>query len=521
MVIKMEETSALRGPVQHVPPPHILVALLGARKSFGAIRALNPVTLDLVAGECVAVVGHNGAGKSTLVNLINGALSPTEGTVSYRVADKMEQGGEARRDAGIRAVHQELSLCPNLTVLENLRIGQRDLTGRGWRARASARVMASLNEIFPGHRIQPTDTVGDLTLAERQMVEIAIGFSAGAEENAAPARLVILDEPTSSLDASIAEQLLDHARAFCARGGAVVFISHMMGEVFAVADRILVMKDGQVTDDRPSSEFDRGSLVAAMGHATTAIEARRAGQNTGEELLSHPSGLTVRRGEIVGLAGLAGHGQAETLAQVYLALTSDWRAKSPPSAVFVAGDRARDGVFPLWSIARNASLALLPALTRFGLIDARGEDTMARTWKERIDIRTKDLEAPILSLSGGNQQKVLFARALGTAAPIVVMDDPMRGVDIGTKTQVYAMVRAEAEAGRSFLWYSTELEETCLCDRVFVFRDGKISAELIGDAITEEAILANSFEMDARTSKSTLTSTPQSASNDASKGDAQ
>ncbi|MBL4918844.1 sugar ABC transporter ATP-binding protein [Szabonella alba] len=472
-------------------PGQPLVTLDGARKSFGAIRALDAVTLTIDRGECLALVGHNGAGKSTLVNLINGALAPSGGTVSYGLPDgQVVTGGGGMRAAGIRAVHQELSLCPNLTVLENLRIPQRDLTGRGWRALAAARIGQALDRIFPGHGIHPRAVVGDLTLAERQMVEIAIGFAEGA---IAP-RLVILDEPTSSLDASIARQLLTHIRAFCAAGGAVIFISHMMGEVFDVASRIVVMKDGRITGDRPTVEFTRETLVAAMGHVAPGAASARAAPQDSATILTTPEGLTARKGEIVGLAGLAGHGQAAALARFYLGRTSDWRQSDPPAAVFVAGDRARDGLMPLWSIRLNTSLARLPGLVRRGLVDRRAEAELAETWKARIGIRSDDLTNPILSLSGGNQQKVLFARALATAAPVVVMDDPMRGVDVGTKTQVYAMIRTEAEAGRTFLWYSTETDEILLCDRVFVFRNGTIVAELTGDGITEAAILAHSFD---------------------------
>lgn len=472
------------------PPGVALVALTGARKSFGAIRALDTVDLEICAGECLALVGHNGAGKSTLVNLINGTLEPSEGQVYYRQPDASRASGPAaRRAGGVRAVYQELSLCPNLTVAENLRIPQRDLTGRGWRARGGARVMAALDRIFPGHRIRAEKVVGDLTLAERQMVEIGIGFADGTDR----ARLVILDEPTSSLDAAIAAQLLAHIARFCADGGAVIFISHMLGEVFEVATRIVVMRDGRIIADRAAPDFNRQTLVAAMGHVAAEVMARRAVPE-GADILTTPGGLKARRGEIVGLAGLAGHGQAEALAAFYFSQTSDWRG-GDPGAVFVAGDRARDGIFPLWSITLNATLAHLGRLTRFGLVDGAAEADLAQDWKTRIAIRTEDLNNPILSLSGGNQQKVLFARALATTAPVVVMDDPMRGVDIGTKTQVYDMIRTEAAAGRTFLWYSTETEETCLCDRVFVFRDGAIAAELVGTAITEENILAHSFEM--------------------------
>jgi ribose transport system ATP-binding protein len=464
-----------------------LVALTNAEKHFGAVRALDGVSLSICEGECLGLVGHNGAGKSTLVNLVNGGLAPTAGTVDFPAS-----GASRALDAGVRSVFQELSLCPNLTVAENLRISHASLTGFGWRRRARAEILASLDTVFPNHGIDPDVAVDSLTIAERQMVEIAIGFAPRGTQ----ARLVILDEPTSSLDAGIAEQLLTHIKKFCAQGGAILFISHMMGEIFDVASTIVVMKDGKVVTSRPAAEFSRSSLVEAMGHVA-GPKAETATRRTafGVDILKSGTGLTAGKGEVVGLAGLAGHGQAETLARLYFEHSSSWRPGKGAGMVFVAGDRGRDGILPLWSILRNATVSILPQLAKRGLVDRDAEASVAAEWKKRIGIRTDDVNNNILSLSGGNQQKVLFARALASEAPVVVMDDPMRGVDVGTKQDVYAMIRTEAEKGRTFLWYSTETEEVCQCDRVFVFRDGEISAELTGTDITEERILEASFEM--------------------------
>ncbi|MFH5773809.1 sugar ABC transporter ATP-binding protein [Paracoccus sp. NGMCC 1.201697] len=481
MAAQIKDTGAHSAPV---------VVLEGASKRFGALKALDGVDLSIAPGECLGLVGHNGAGKSTLVNLITGLFEPSDGRVAY-------PGAHDPRGAGIRAISQEGMLCPNLTALENLQVVQRDLTGAGWRKRAGERIRSQLARIFPGHRIRPETPVLDLTLAEQQMVEIAIGFAEGE----APARLVVLDEPTSSLDAAIAAQLLAHIRRFCANGGAVIFISHMMGEIFEVASRIVVMRDGRSIADRPAAAFTRQGLVDAMGHVaedgqqpSPAALARTLGDKS-HPILRTPEGIEARKGEIVGLAGLAGHGQAEALARFYLSQSSDWRATPAPAAVFVAGDRRRDGLMPIWSIRRNLTLAALATLTRRGLIDRAAEARVGADWQKRIGIRTPDMGNPILSLSGGNQQKALFARALATSAPVVVMDDPMRGVDIGTKTEVYDMIRAEAANGRTFLWYSTEMDEIRNCDRVFVFRNGVISAELEGNRITEENVLAASFEL--------------------------
>ncbi|TNC52347.1 sugar ABC transporter ATP-binding protein [Rubellimicrobium rubrum] len=460
-----------------------VVSLQAVGRAFGAVRALSDVTLSIAPGEVLGLVGHNGAGKSTLVNIVTGVLPPSEGQAIY--------AGGTPREAGVRVVAQELALAPNLTVAENLRIPQRDLRGLMWRGKARTRIRSALDEVFPDHGIGADTVVGDLPLAKRQMVEIAMAF---AEGGPAP-RLVILDEPTSSLDASRADQLLRHVHRFRECGGAVIFISHILHEVFAVATRVVVMRDGRVVDDRPAGGYTRTSLVEAMGHVAREGARERRIAASGVEVVSTPEGLRAGQGEIVGLAGLAGHGQAEALARLYLERTSDWRGRSPVPAAFVAGDRARDGVMPIWSIARNLSLAGLAMLRRAGFVDRAREARLVADWRERIGIRTDDTGRPILSLSGGNQQKVLFARALATGAPLIVMDDPMRGVDVGTKGDVYEMIRSEAAAGRTILWYSTEAEEMTLCDRVYVFRNGRIAAELRGEKITEERMLAASFDM--------------------------
>jgi len=471
-----------------------VIALDQAYRSFGPVHALQAASLTIAAGECVGLVGHNGAGKSTLANVINGRLTQTQGSVRYLDDDPSLKNSQNAHKAGVRSVFQELSLCPNLTVLENLRIPYRTMPLKGWRRLAQQKMQESLDLVFPGHGIQPRATVGDLTIAERQMVEIAIAFSDRDREPG----LVILDEPTSSLDAAIAQQLLDHIKRFCEAGGAVLFISHMMGEIFEVSTRIIVMKDGRIVDDQPAAAFTRSSIVDAMGHVAPDSDSPGNGRSKrefGAEVVRTPNGLNARAGEIVGLAGLAGHGQAEALAQLFFDNAPKWKSARAPEVVFVAGDRARDGVMPLWSILRNLSLTTLPEFSRRIMVDRACESNLVQSWKERIGIRTDNLLNPILSLSGGNQQKVLFARALASSAPIVAMDDPMRGVDVGTKKEVYQMIRDEAAKGRSFLWYSTETDEILECDRVFVFRTGQIAAELTGDDITEENILHASFHL--------------------------
>ena len=474
-----------------------VVVAEGVKVHFGAVKALDGVDLAIAPGECVGLVGHNGAGKSTIVNVINGGLSPHEGSLRYGG----QQGGSgisAARANGVRCVFQELSLCPNLTVAENTRVMHPELKGWNWRRRALDLITSKLEEVFPGHAIDVASTVGDLSIAERQMVEIAITF---ATIHRGP-RLVILDEPTSSLDAGLAAQLMAYVRKFVASGGSVLLISHILGEILSTSSRIVVMKDGRIVVSRPAGEFDIASLVQAMG-SVVREQARTirstAGRKAGPVIELPPrkgQGLAFRafKGEVIGLAGLGGHGQTDMLLSLYRMQSSDWFAGRDRNIAFVAGDRSLNGTFPLWSILRNLSIASLGSLSSGAFINAAGEKSLGEDWKNRIEIRTPDMANPILSLSGGNQQKVLFARALAKQASLVLMDDPMRGVDVGTKQEVYSILRSEAATGRTFIWYSTEMDEIRLCDRVYVFRNGIIAAELAGDEITEDNVLAASFE---------------------------
>jgi ribose transport system ATP-binding protein len=478
-----------------------LVKLDGVEKHFGAVRALDGVDLDILAGECVGLVGHNGAGKSTLMNILTGTLVAGAGTVSINGTAEDRYSVSRALALGIRCVFQELSLCPNLSVAENARINHASLKGIGWRRKAAALIEQKLDEICPGHAIDPDDIVGDLSIGRRQMVEVARAFTVTDD----PLDLVILDEPTSSLDAHTAGQLLDFVRRFVAGGKSCILISHLLGEVLGNADRIVVMRDGRVVTTDRADAFDRDGLIATMGGAAAREKAfseeARGQREIGQvRVRARPARqtddmqLVARSGEIIGLAGLAGHGQTDLLLAIFDA-AGGRRAGIDVTAplALVAGDRQSDGIFPQWSIARNIGIGSIERMISGMLISSRQEAELASHWKQRIKIRTPDMDNNILSLSGGNQQKALFARALGSDAKIILMDDPMRGVDIGTKLDVYDLIREEAHNGRTFLWYTTETEELENCDRVYVFNNGRIVANLGRDELTEEKVIQSSF----------------------------
>lgn len=477
----------------------LIVAFEGVAKHFGAVKALDGVSLSVKAGECLGLVGHNGAGKSTLMNVLAGTLDPDRGSIRVGGTDLTAAYNVAvAGENGVRCIFQELSLCPNLTVAENARIFHPSLTGFGWKRRAGRLIRDKLDEVFPGHGIEADEVVGDLSIGRRQMVEIARAFTT----TDLPLHTVILDEPTSSLDAFTSGQLLSFIRKIVAHGVSCILISHVLGEVLKYSDRIVVMKDGLVVAERKGSEFDRNSLVAAMGNVVEMDAAKgqdaRATVRGVAPIVVDANALTAHRGEIVGLAGLAGHGQTDMLLNIYAtAMRGSGVAQVTGPVAMVAGDRQTDGIFHLWSISANIGIRNLAAAVRRGLIDPQAEAAIGKEWKDRIDIRTPDMGNNILSLSGGNQQKALFARALASDAEIILMDDPMRGVDVGTKLEVYELIRSEAEKGRTFLWYTTEMEEIYNCDHTFVFRDGAIVADLSRADLTEERVLQSSFQESA------------------------
>ncbi|MDQ0467747.1 sugar ABC transporter ATP-binding protein [Labrys wisconsinensis] len=475
-----------------------VVRLEAVAKSFGSVKALAGVDFTVDAGELIGLVGHNGAGKSTLMHILAGTLAPSAGRIVIGGTVRPDYSVATAQALGLRCVFQELSLCPNLTVAENTRVIHAGLTGIGWRRRAGALIGRKLDEIFPGHGIDPADVVQDLSIGRRQMVEVARAFTVTDE----PLHLVILDEPTSSLDAHTAGQLLAHVRRAVAGGVSCILISHVLGEILDNADRVLIMRDGAVVAGGPAADYDRGRLVAAMGAdhrraAPPAASGKARGAAPERVRAATPqggAGLLARAGEVIGLAGLAGHGQTEMLLRIF----DGARRRIPGVEVrgrvaLVAGDRQRDGVFPLWSIADNIAVGSIAALRRGLLISRRREEALAEQWRRAIGIRTPDMANNILTLSGGNQQKALFARALACDAPIILMDDPMRGVDVGTKLEVYDLIRAEARKGRTFVWYTTEIEELDHCDHVYVFRGGAVVADLGREELTEEKVIQSSF----------------------------
>jgi ABC-type sugar transport system ATPase subunit len=471
-------------------------------KSFGATRAVSDIDFFIDQGEILALVGENGAGKSTLMNILSGGLAPDSGTVTVSGT----HGGHAR---DVAMVHQELSLFDNLTVAENLEL---DRTG----ARAFVSERASREDVRRtleglGVSIDANKTVGTLTVGQRQLVEVAKAV-------AVPPALLILDEPTSSLEAPQVELLFAAVRRLSAAGTAVIFVSHRMDELFELCDRVLIMRDGRQIEFGDLATHSRNSLVESMvGRETTALYAERGVATPGAgveiglddvsvgDVLKNVS-LDFAGGRITAIAGLDGHGQSE-LAEVLagalkptsgsVRLRGDAvRLASPRVAVrhgigYIAPNRRLDGLLLDKSVALNTIVAAAPRLFRSGIVSTSKERETVGRVMSRLSIKASSLFQPIIELSGGNQQKVLIGRWLiYDRLQVLVLNDPTRGVDVGSRAQIYAVIRELAERGVAIVLVSTDLQEILgLADQVYVMYSGRITGRLDAESATESAIM--------------------------------
>jgi ribose transport system ATP-binding protein len=477
------------------------LALAGITKRYGPTLANEDVSFRIAAGEVVGLIGANGAGKSTLMRILAGVTEPDAGelAIAGRRIELARYTPHGARVAGIRIVHQELSLCGSLTVAENFFVEQPGSGGSGpaWRRACERLARAHIDAIFPASGIDPRARAGTLPIAQRQMVEIA---RAAASPDLG---VLILDEPTSSLDSRRSDDLQRFIGRLAARGVAVIFISHKLHEIAAVTRRVLVMRNGRLVRDEATGAIGVPQMIEAMaGEAAAALSAARppAPSASAAALVTigapfGTAGLTLHAGEIVGLAGLEGGGQPELLHAIRRAARGRRIAgiTCGAKAAFVSGDRRGEGVFPLWSAIANATIARIAAGPATAWLRPAGERAEAARWLEAVRLPADRAGAPILDLSGGNQQKVLMARALMAEADIILLDDPTRGVDVAVKREFYRLIRDAAAQGKLIVWHSSETIEFLECDRVCVLHDGAIRRVLAGDGISEDAIVSTAF----------------------------
>lgn len=488
----------------------VFLSCCGLSKRYGNTQAVDGVSLDLSSGEILGLVGANGAGKSTLMRLISGVTRPDSGTLL--VAGEAREPGaydsSTAGEAGVRVVYQELSLCSNLSVYENFYLEQStDLTGIGWRRKARKRAKEALETIFPDCGIRPDATVSSLSRAQRQMVEIARAISGRN------LRLLILDEPTSSLGTRETGQFLVKLRDISQSGVAIIYITHRLDEVLGLATKILLLQNGGVKWRGLSSETSKADLVSRMSSQTDGEPLPvLAEQPSGQPGTGASGSISVRRltsgrlkdisaelegGKIYGVAGLEGGGQKEFLRALFSNVhASRASIKRDGRMAYVSGDRKKEGIFPLWDLLDNMRPSKIAEGFSFRRLDVRGDTAEAEVWYDRLKVKANGLGTMITSLSGGNQQKILIARAMMSKADIIILDDPTSGVDVATKLQLYQLFREAANAGKLLIWYSTEDDEFSVCDEVLVMRHGKVVKTLAGDSITKNALIAASFSGD-------------------------
>ena len=484
----------------------------GVTKAFAGVLALDRVDFAVRPGEVVGLVGENGAGKSTLMKILGGILAPDAGSVGLDGVDLPRLTVASAMAGGIAFVHQELNLFDNLTVAANVMIGREPVRGGPLRLvddaaleRRTAPLLAQLGADFA-----PRTPLSRLSLAQMQLVEIAKALSLQA-------RVVIMDEPTSSLTASETDRLLDVIGHLKARGVAVVLITHRLGEIERCADRVVILRDGRRVAELAGDAIRADTMIAHMIGRDLKTLYRAPAAPPGPAILElralrtpyrpeRPVHLTVHRGEILGLAGLVGAGRTELARAIFgidrpLAgeIVIDGRPvaiASPDQAIaqglyLIPEDRKRLGLMLDFPIRQNVSMAMLAGRSAATLVDLEEEEAVAARERDRLGIRAASLSLPAGALSGGNQQKVVLAKWLALSPRILVFDEPTRGVDVGAKSEIYRIMRELSDAGVGILMISSDMEEIIgVSDGVAVMHEGAIAGLIERDGLSEEAILS-------------------------------
>ncbi|WP_349260935.1 sugar ABC transporter ATP-binding protein [Actinocrinis sp.] len=486
-----------------------ILALDAVSVSFGAVRALRSVSLALDPGSVHALAGENGAGKSTLVRVLAGVQRPETGRVLVDGEPTVFHGPADARAAGIAVIYQEPTVFPHLSIAENIYMGRQPRSTFGRIDRAAVRRWTA--DLFArlGVALDPDQPARGLSIADQQMVEIAKALSFDA-------RVLIMDEPTAALTPAEVDRLFSVARALKAQGAAILFISHRLDEIFDLCDTVTTLRDGGWIATEPVCGLGPDDLVRRMvGRdldslypkqdaqiGEVALEVRRL---TREGVFTDVS-FQVRRGEIVALAGLVGAGRTEVARAVFGidrwdagSVQVDGRTLRPgsPSAAMSAGlalvpeDRRAQGLVMIHSIERNSTLTGVRTLTRGGLVSRAAERSRAADWAARLELKYGRLSDAVATLSGGNQQKVVLGKWLSTAPKVLIVDEPTRGIDVGTKAQVHRLLSQLAADGVAVLMISSDLPEVLgMADRILVMHEGRLAAELPREGATEEAVLA-------------------------------
>lgn len=485
------------------------VELRALRKAFGPVVALQNGVLTLRPGEVHALLGENGAGKSTLVKILSGVHAPDGGEFMVDGQPVRFHGPSDARDAAIAVIYQEPTLFGDLNITENIYMGRQvtDRWGRLQHAQMRDAVQALLQRL--GVDLDATQLVRGLSIADQQIVEIAKALSQKA-------RVLVMDEPTAALSKMEVEQMFTIVRRLRQEGVAVLFITHRLEEVFALAQQVTIMRDGAHVFSGPTDQLSAQTIVRHMvgrelgeyypRHQCAPGEVALEVQDLGRTGVFHKINFQVRRGEIVALAGLVGAGRSEVLRAIFGIDAVDsgmvrvhgkpLRLGDPAKAVraglaLVPEDRRAQGLVMEAAIARNATITVIERLTRLGLIRRQTEHRVAREWGQRLKLKAGDLGHAVSTLSGGNQQKVVLGKWLATHPTVLMIDEPTRGIDVGAKAEVYRTMAQLVQEGLAVLMVSSELPEVLgMADRVLVLHEGRVTAELHRGAMDEETIMS-------------------------------
>ncbi|MFC0158760.1 sugar ABC transporter ATP-binding protein [Mameliella alba] len=485
-----------------------ILSLDGITKTFPGVKALDEIRLDLHPGQVTALVGENGAGKSTVVKILTGIYQPDGGEIRVDGSARRFPSPQDAADAGITAIHQETVLFDELTVAENIFLGHAPRNRWGlidWpRMRREAETI--LRGI--GAQVDPDHPLRDLGIANKHLVAIARALSIDA-------RVVIMDEPTAALSHKEIEELYELVETLKAQGKAILFISHKFDEIFRIADLYTVFRDGQFVGAGLIADVTEADLVKMMvGREVSQIFPKRS-PSIGDEVLqvagyTHPTefadiGFRLNRGEILGFYGLVGAGRSEFM-QALFGITKPSKGvtkidgkirviRSPADAVangivYVPEDRGKQGAITALPIFQNVTLPSLARTSRRGFLQLAEEFKLAREYTRRLDLRAASLDTPVGNLSGGNQQKVVIAKWLATQPRVIILDEPTKGIDIGSKAAVHDFMAELAAQGLAVIMVSSEIPEILgMSDRVIVMREGRIAAEVQGDDLTPETLV--------------------------------
>lgn len=483
--------------------PEYCFRLCDITKRFASTVALTHMNLDVLPGEVVGLIGPNGAGKSTLMGILTGVVPATEGSIELLggTYSNDKYNTTIARTSGIACCYQEFSVCANLTVYENFAItvmDHRPFGKPGWRKDMIKLAEDTLNHVFPNNGINIRNKVEKLSIEQKQMVEICCAM---ATNNL---KILILDEPTSSLTNDRIGQFHNAIKELKEKNVSVIYISHKLEEIIQISSRIVVMRNGEKTWEGTTEKTTTEDLVNLMGGRISIRKAASKKREEKEHILDiehlntkvlRDINMYIGKGEVIGISGLGGSGQRELLNEIFKAAKGG-KVKGitmKGDASFVSGDRQNEGMFKLWSIADNIIISSLDQLTNWKLLDEKKCQDLAQYWYDKLKFRAAGRDDNITNLSGGNAQKAIIGRGIASDADLIIFDDPTRGVDAGTKKEIYSIIEEISAAGKSVIWYSTEDNEMVECDRVYILREGEIVGELMEDEISVDTVISTSF----------------------------